>query len=175
MINFTVKNCDSIQGGLCFQLIPKFDDSTQISLDKVDCSKSIACSENAFAIIEYVFSSDRNDKEFYHWSLNIHDRKSIKDIILRLKHLINMFNKANNIKFIYSREDLLNLDDERETLKNGIIKLAWSTDEMREELEKNITHDEYRIKIVSFIDKIIFFLEACLLNVKCTGIYVSGV
>ena len=38
MIDFTIKRCNSVIGGLNFQLVYKFDDAKEIYLTKIDYS-----------------------------------------------------------------------------------------------------------------------------------------
>ncbi len=179
MINLTIKRCNSIIGGLNFQLAYKFDDDKEIDWTKIDYSSSIICSEFAFSIIEDIFSSSLRysieAKSFYHYGFHIHDLESILHVHNKLSAFEEHLNEIKETHFIWKRSELLDSESNIQNIRNGVIKLAWSTEEMRNELNENILDANYRKKVLKFIVNIKSFLSMTQNMPNCKGIYVIGV
>lgn len=177
MIDFDIRKCNSLAGGLNFQLAYRYDNNSEIDLTDIDFSQSIICSEYAFAIIEDFFSSkyDFEEKKFYHWESHIH---SLNDLFLIVKKLsafeLHLKDKIQT-RFIWEKSELISRENNIEDIRNGTIKLAWSTEEMRNELMNNILEKSYRKKILSFIEKVKIFIEESFEKTEINGIYVIGV
>ena len=134
IISYGVEKCCELRGGLNIQLIIKTDNLSKIDLEKIDYTNSIALSEYSFALIENIFASEQSVEKrgYYHWGFHYHDISSVDRIILKLIALQkNLINKEK-ITFLWKSLDLLNNQNELEVINQGIIKLAWSTDEMRD-------------------------------------------
>ncbi len=78
-------------------------------------------------------------------------------------------------RFIWKRHELLDKESNIQDIRNGVIKLAWSTEEMRNELNENISDANYRKKVLKFIIDIKSFLSMTQNMPNCKGIYVIGV
>ncbi len=176
-ISYKVEKCYTIKGGLNFQIVTKMDDMVGIDLEKIEYGNSIAISENAFAIIENIFTSELpvEDRKNYHWEFHYHDINSVHRIILKLNALKRSLGEQGQITFLWKSSDLLKNLNELEVINQGLIKLAWSTDEIIDELHKNIVYACYRKQIVHFINEIIDFLKNGVSAFGCRGIYVLGV
>ena len=179
MINFTIKRCNSIVGGLNFQLAYKFDYDKEIDLTKIDYSSSIICSEFAFSIIEDIFSSSSSysieAKSFYHYGFHIHNLENILHVNNKLSAFEEHLNEIKETHFIWKRRELLESESNIQNIRNGVIKLAWSTEEMRNELNENILDANYRKKVLKFIVDIKSFLSMIQNMPNCKGVYVIGV
>lgn len=179
MIDFTIKRCNSVIGGLNFQLVYKFDDAKEIYLAKIDYSSSIICSEFAFSIIEYVFSSSltysSEARSFYHYGFHVHDLENILHVNNKLSAFEEHLHELRETHFIWKKCELLDKESNIQDIKNGVIKLAWSTEEMRNELNENILDANYREKVLKFIVDIKSFLSMAQNMPNCKGVYVIGV
>ena len=179
MINFTIKRCNSIIGGLNFQLVYKFNDTKEIDLTKIDYSSSIICSEFAFSIIEDIFSSRLSysikAKSFYHYGFHIHDLESILHIDNELNAFEEHLHEVKETHFIWKKHELLDEESNIRAIRNGVIKLAWSTEEMRNELNENILDADYREEVLKFIIDIKSFLSMTQNMPNCKGVYVIGI
>ena len=179
MINFSIKRRSSIIGGLNFQLAYKFDDVKEIDLTKIDYLSSIRCSEFAFSIIEDVFSSSLSysieAKSFCHYGFHIHDLESILHVNNKLSAFEEHLQELKETHFIWKRSELLDRESNIQNIRNGVIRLAWSTEEMRNELDENILDANYRKKVLKFIVDIKSFLSMTQNMPNCKGVYVIGV
>lgn len=70
---------------------------------------------------------------------------------------------------------MLDSENNIQNIRNGVIRLAWSTEEMRNELNENILDANYRKKVLKFILDIKSFLSMTQTMPNCKGVYVIGV
>lgn len=111
MIDFRVQRLDKIIGGLTFQLTyDKKGFKTQNSSNNLDYSASIAVREDAFFLIEPIFSihcsNERTPEQkiYYHYGLNYHDTESLESIVKDLKNLKEDIEKGKIPAFLTTSE-----------------------------------------------------------------------
>lgn len=152
MINFNLKYCHEICGGLNIQMVGKYN-NTDI-LEGVGFRKSLCVSEYAFCLLEFFFAKHLEDSaKFYHYDTNFHDKNSLGSILSDLKCHLNTLYDADGID----------------------IKLNWTTDELKIFLN-NHKHDEnLKKEIIIFIQGVINFLSALYQDDDCLGVYVIGI
>lgn len=177
IISYKIEKCYAVKGGLNFQLVVKKDDMVGVDLEKIDYEDSIAVSEYAFAIIENIFTSELpvEDRKYYHWEFHYHDIDSVNRIILKLTALQKSLSEQKKTIFLWNNSDLIENPNELESINQGLIKLAWSTDEMRNELIEKIIEINYKKQVLNFINGIIDFLTNGIRMSGYQGIYVLGV
>ena len=163
MIDFRIKKSSIIKGGLIFQFVyDKSDDRSQHDMNNFNFMDSIFVQEDAFFLIEPIFSINESiertleNQKYYHWGLNYHDLNSLEVI---LKDIIELQ------KSIQQYETL-----------DTIHRLSfWLTKKLKKILTIRRIRYKYQDEMLAYLEGIIDFIRVAIDNKDIKGVWVIGI
>lgn len=140
----------------------KSADRSQHDMDKFDFLDSIYIKEDAFFLIEPMFfyneSTERTaeQRKYYHWGLNYHDRNSLNIIlqeVIELRESIQQYQTLDTVE-----------------------KLSfWLTKRLKKIITIHRIRYKYQDKMIVYLDEMINFIKTAIDNEEIKGIWVIGI
>jgi|GEM_PF-2744151 len=163
MIDFRIKKSSALTGRLTFQFVyDKSDNRSNHDLENFDFTDSIFVHEEAFFLIESIFSTHEStertpeQQRYYHWGLNYHDRDSLEIIVQQIIELQQDIQQYKN----------------QETINKIDVFLT-------KKLEKILTirriRYKYQKEMVNYLTGIISFIKVAIDDKDIKGIWVIGI
>lgn len=163
MIDFRIKKSSALTGRLTFQFVyDKSDNRSHHNLDDFNFTDSIFVQEEAFFLVEPIFSTHEStertpeQQRYYHWGLNYHDLNSLEIILQQIIELQQGIQQYKN----------------QETVNKIDVCLT-------KKLEKILTIRRIRYKhqneMINYLTGIINFIKVAIDNKDIKGIWVIGI
>ena len=163
MIDFRIRKSNALTGSLTFQFVyDRSDNRSDHNLEDFDFVDSIFVHEEAFFLIESIFSTNEStertpeQQRYYHWGLNYHDRNSLEIILQQIIELQQSIQQYNNLETVHKLDVFLT-----------------------KKLEKILTirriRYKYQNEMVNYLTGIINFIKVAIDDEDIKGIWVIGI
>lgn len=164
MIDFRIKKSSALTGGLTFQFVyDKSDNRSDHSIEDFNFIDSIFVQEEAFFLIEPIFSTNEStertpeQQRYYHWVLNnYHDLNSFEIILQQIIELQQGIQQYKNLETVHKLD-------------------LYLTKKLKKILTIRRIRYKHQNEMVNYLTGIINFIKVAIDDKDIKGIWVIGI